>query len=106
MFSPDQVPSKIEKILDSGMSCHESLGLPYRFESPHPSLSNSGSFVGLLHAIIPILFRTMDRLRNNFPMCHTIASQLIRNDLPGFAFVAPYQPFEKARCRSTISFRL
>ena len=55
--------------------------------------------MGLLCSIILILPSAVDRLWDQFPVSHTIASQFIRNDLPGFTFVTPYQPLEETlRC--------
>jgi len=42
------------------MGCHESLGLPHRFESPHTSLSYPGVLMRLLGPIILILFSAVD----------------------------------------------
>jgi len=39
----------------------------------------------LLRPIILILLGTVDRLRDKLTVSNTIASQLIRNDLPGLA---------------------
>jgi hypothetical protein len=39
-------------------------------------------------------------------MCHTITSQLIGHDFPGFTAMTPQQALEKALCSSTISFHL
>ena len=83
------MPAKIEQILNSSMSCHKSLSLPDRLESSHPSLPHPGRLMRLLSPIILILLSTVDRLRNQLPMSHAIAAQLVRHDLPGLATMAP-----------------
>jgi len=65
----------------------EPLRLTDRFEPPHPPLPNPGRLMRLLGTIILILFGTVDRLRDQFPVSNTIAAQLICNDLPGVAAV-------------------
>ena len=69
------------------MGSNESLRLPHRLESPHPSLSYPGRLMRLLSPIILILLRAVDRLRHQFPVGDTIAAQLVRDDLPGLATV-------------------
>jgi hypothetical protein len=49
------MPSKIEEIGDRCMSSQKSLSLPHRFEPTHPSLSNSGSLMGLLCPVVGIV---------------------------------------------------
>ena len=106
MFSPDQVPSKIEQIADGSMGGDESLRLAHRFESPHPTLSNPGRLVGLLSAVILILFGTVDRFRNQLPVGHPVTSQLVSYDFPGFASMRSYQPPEEAFCSCASSLGL
>jgi hypothetical protein len=73
------------------MSAQESLSLFDRFKLSHPSLSHPGSFIpdkagqalGLLYAIILILFSAVYRLGDEFPMSNTVTAQLISHDLPG-----------------------
>jgi len=45
MLRVDQVPAQIEQVLHSGTGANKSLGLPYRFESPHPPLSHPGALI-------------------------------------------------------------
>lgn len=83
MFGSYQVSVKIEEILDSSMSSKKPLSLPYRFESPHPSLPHPSRFMGLLSPIIGVLISDMNHLWYHFSMGHRIATQLICHDLPG-----------------------
>jgi len=69
------------------MGTEKSLGLPDRFEPTHPSLSNPGVLMRLLSPIILILFGTVDRVRNQFPMSNAIAPQFIGDYLPRFTVV-------------------
>ena len=46
--------------MDSGMCTQKSLGLPYRFESPHPSLPHPRRLVRLLCPIIGVLGTELD----------------------------------------------
>ena len=39
-------------------------------------------------------------------MSNTITAQFIRHDLPGFAAIIPYQPFEEALSRSSVPLSL
>jgi hypothetical protein len=55
--------------------------------------------VGLLCPIILILLRTVDRVRNQFPVSDTVTSQFIGHDFPGFAAIVSYKaPEESLRC--------
>jgi hypothetical protein len=67
------------------MGCEKPLGLFHRLELPHVSLTNPGRFVRLLSPIILILFGTVDRFRDQFPMSNPIATQLVCHYLPGIA---------------------
>jgi hypothetical protein len=76
------------------MSTQKSLCLLDRFEPPgcrttHTALSYPGRFVRLLGPIVRILRRNVDGLWNQLPVCNTITSQLIRNDLPGLSAMRP-----------------
>jgi len=82
MLRFDQVAPQIIQIGDSCMSSYESLSLPDRFESPHPSLSHPGRLMRLLGPIISILICHMECFGYDLSMSHTIASQFIRHDLP------------------------
>ena len=75
---------QIEQIVDSSVRAQKPLSLLSGLEPPHTSLSDPGRFMGLLSPIILILFSTVDRLWNQFPMRYTIASQFISYDLPRF----------------------
>ncbi len=85
MLSLDQIPSQVEQMTDSSMSCHKPLGLPRRFESPHSALPDSGRLMRLLYPTILILLGTVNRFRDHLSMSDTIASQLFRHDLPGIS---------------------
>jgi len=88
MFSPDQVPTQVEKILHRVMRSHEALCLPNRLETTHPPLSNPGRLMRLVRSVIPILLRTVNRLGYQLKMSDTVASKLIRYNLPRFAGMA------------------
>jgi hypothetical protein len=90
MCSADQVPTQIEKIMDSSMRTQKSLCLPGRLELPecrttHTAFPHPSRFMGLLSPIILILLCTVDRLRHQFTVSDAIAAQFICHDLPGFA---------------------
>ena len=80
----DQMPTQIEKVVDSGMGRHKSLRLLHRLEPPHTPLSHPRRFVRLLSPVILILLSTVDRSRNQLPMSNTVTSQFVGHDLPGF----------------------
>ena len=88
MFSPDQVPTQVEKILHHGMRSHEALSLPHRLETTHPSLSNPGRLMRLFRPIIFILFSAVDRLWHQLPVSNAIAAQFVRHDLSRLAAMA------------------
>ena len=88
MFSLDQMPPKIEKIMDNGMGTQKSLCLPLGLEPSHPALPYPGRLMRLFSPIILILLGTVDRLRDQFPMRDAIASQFICQDLPGLPAMA------------------
>jgi len=69
------------------MGSNESLSLPYRLESSHTSLFDPGHLKALLDAIVLILLRAVDRVRNQFPVRDSITAQFISHDLPGFTAV-------------------
>jgi len=75
------MPSKIEQIRYSGMGAQESLSLADRLKLPHPPLPDPRRLVRLLCPIIFILLSAVDRLRDQFTMGNSVASQLIRHDL-------------------------
>ena len=82
------MPPQVEQIADGSMGGDECLGLPYRLESPHPSLSHPGRLMGLLSPIILILLSTVDCLGDQFTMCYAITAQFIGNDLPRLTAMA------------------
>ena len=84
MLSADQVPAQIKYIFHGGMCTNESLSLPHRLESSHALLPHPGRLMGLLCLIILVLFSTVDRLWNQFPVSEAMASQFIGDALPGF----------------------
>ena len=73
MLSPYQVPTQIEKITYSSMSSNKSLSPTNRLELPHPSLPLPRRLMTLLCPIVLILFSTVDRLGDKFPMYYDIA---------------------------------
>ena len=60
----------------------------------------------LLCPIILILLRTVDRVRNQFPVCNSVTSQFISHDFPGFAAIVSYKAPEESLCSSTIALCL
>ncbi len=70
----NQVPARIEKVMDSGMRSDESLSLSYRLKSPHTSLSYPGRLVALLCPIVFILLGTVNNLGYQFPMGNTVTT--------------------------------
>ena len=88
------------------MSGHESLSLPNRFESPHPSLPYPGRLMRLLHPIILILFSAMNDIWHQLSMSDWVAAQFVGHDLPGLTTVTPYQALEEALSRSPIPLSL
>jgi hypothetical protein len=106
VFSPDQMPSKIEQIANCRMGTQESLSLLHRFESSHPTLSHPGRFMRLLRPIVRVSRRIVDYIRHQFSMGHTVASQFVRHDVPGLATTTPHKPLEEALCCSAISTSL
>ena len=56
------------------MSSKESLRLTNSLKLTHPSLPETSRLMRLLHPIILILLRTVDRLRNQLPVGYTIAA--------------------------------
>ena len=60
----------------------------------------------LLCPIIFILLRTLDRVRNQFPVSDTVTSQFISHDFPGLAAMASQYPFEEPICSSPVTFFL
>ena len=60
----------------------------------------------LLCPIIFILLRTLDRVRNQFPVSDTVTSRFISHDFPGLAAMASQYPFEEPICSSPVTFFL
>ena len=63
------------------MSTQEVLGLRYRFESTHAPLPHSRWLMRNFRPIIGILTCIVDRIRDQFPMRNSIASQLMVGEL-------------------------
>ena len=97
---------EIEKIVNSRMDIEKSLRLQCRFETTHTSLSNSSRLMRQFRAIVGILRRVMNRLGYQLPMSDTVASQLVRHDLPWLIPVAFEQTLEETLCGLAISARL
>ena len=60
--------------MDSIMRGHESLSLPYRFESPHPPLPEPGRLMRLFGPVILILIGAVYRLGDEFTVSDPITS--------------------------------
>ena len=60
----------------------------------------------LLCPIIFILLRTLDRVRNQFPVSDTVTSQFISHDFPGLAAIVSYKAPEETFRRSSIPLGL
>jgi len=56
------MPAQIEQVIRRSMRSDKSLSLLNWLELTHPSLSHSGSFMGLLCPVILILLGALDRL--------------------------------------------
>ena len=67
------------------MSAEKPLSLPYRLEPAHPSLSHPSRFMRLLGPVILILLGAVDRLGYQLTMRYSITTQLVSDDLSGFA---------------------
>jgi len=59
-----------------------------------------------LSPIILILFDTVDRLGDQFPMCNAITTKLIRDDPPRLSLMAPNQSPKEARHCSSVPLGL
>ena len=83
---------EIEKVVNSRMNIWKSLRLQSRFEPAQSALANSSRLMRQFRAIISVLRCVMNRLGCQFPMGRTVASQLIRHDLPRRVLKALYYP--------------
>ncbi len=97
---------EIEKVVNSGMDTQKSLRLQGRFEPTHPPLPNSSRLMRQFGAIVGIVRRIMNRPRSQFPMGDTVASQLVRHDLPRLTLMALDQTPEEPLGGLAISTRL
>ncbi len=77
------------------MNGQEALSLLRRFKAAHDPFSNSRWLMGEFSPVIGILGCIMNRIRDEFSMCDSITSQLVRHYLPGFTTVIFKQPLEK-----------
>ena len=100
------MPPEIKKVVNSRMDIEKSLRLQFRFKPAHTALANSSRLMRPFSAIMGILRCAMNRLRCQFPMGHTVASQLIRHDLPRLILMALDQTPEEALGGLAISARL
>ena len=75
----------LQELMDGSMRGNEALSLPGRLELTHPSLPYPGRLMRLLCEVILIPISTVDCLGHQLTMCHTIAAQFVRHDLPGFS---------------------
>jgi hypothetical protein len=98
--------TEIEKVTDSHMDIENSLRLQFRFEPAPSALANSSRLMRQFSAIIGLLRCVMNRLRCQFPMGDTVASQSIRHDLPRLILMVFEQTLEEALSRFAISARL
>jgi hypothetical protein len=99
MLSTHQMPAEVEQIGNSGICTDESLRLTYSLEFSHTSLSNPGCLMRLLRPIILILLGAVDRFGYQLAMRHTIATQLIGDNLPRLATITSQQSSDEAhRC--------
>ena len=85
------------------MRGHESLGLTYRLESSHSSLTDPCRLMRLLSPIIGVLRCIVNDFRHHFPMRDSIAPQLVGDYLPGLPSMAPDQSPEEPLCSCTIT---
>ncbi len=106
MLSANQEPSKIKQITNSDMRTEAPSSLFHCLEPPHTSFSQPSRLTRLLYSIILILLRTVDRVRNQFPVSDTVTSQFISHDFPGFAAIVSYKAPEESLCSSTIPLGL
>ena len=88
------------------MHTQESLSLVHRLESSHSPLSDSCWLVREFCPIVGILRRVVNRLGDLLSMSDTVASQFVRDDLPGFTAVTLEQTLEKALGRFSVPARL
>ena len=84
-----KMSSKVEKIVDRRMDSQKSLRLCCRFESPHPSLSDSCRLMRQLRPVIGMLCCVMESVQNKLTMRDAIASQFIGHNLPGLFTLSP-----------------
>ena len=77
------------------MYSQKSLGLPDRFEAPHPSLPYSGRFMRLLCPIVRVPIGDMDCFRNQLSVSDSIAPQLICHDLSELAAMISQQTLKE-----------
>jgi hypothetical protein len=82
MASANQMTPEIEKVVNSRMDIWKSLRLSSRFEPAHTALANSSRLMRQFSAIIGVLRCVMNHLESQFPVGHTVASQLIRCQYP------------------------
>ena len=100
------MPPEIKKVVNSRMDIEKSLRLPSRFEPAHTALANASRLMRQFSAIIGILRCVMYRLGSQFPVSHTVASQLISHDLPRLILMALDQTSDQALGSLAISARL
>ena len=77
------------------MGTQESLSMPDRFESSHPSLSYPVRLMRLFGPVVLILFGTVDCLGHQLSKSKAVASQFIGHDLPRLLTVTSQQTLEK-----------
>ena len=106
MFSRNQVPAKVEQVVNSRMNAQETLSLPRRFKPSHTPFSNSCWLMRKLCPVIGILRCIVHRVGDQFSMCNAVASQLIRDDLSGLAAIFSEQPFEEPLGCCTVTSHL
>ena len=97
---------EIEKVVNNHMDICKSLRMQSRFEPAQSALANSSRLMRQFSAIPGSLRCVMNRLGCQFPMGHTVASQLNRHDLPRLILMALDQTLEEALGSLAISARL
>ena len=85
------------------MDGEKTLSLLHRFELPHAPFSYSRRLMGKFRTIVGILSGVVNTLRNQLPMGHAIAAQLIRHNLSWLALMPLHQPLKEALGRLGIS---
>ena len=84
----------------------ESLGLLWRLEPAHLSLSLSRRLMRDFGPVVRIPARVMAHRRHDVPPCRTVAPELVGDQPPGFATLTLEQLSKEALCGAPITTRL